>query len=570
MRWCPVLALFWSALSSGAPAQEIDQSADLILTGGQVRTPSGWVDAIAVRNGVIVALGSTQTVAGYRGSKTDVVELGGRTVLPGLHDMHVHSLSAGLEMTACGFPPGSKMPAIITRIEECARAAPAGAWILGGNWVGAAFATGEQSAAALDRAAPDHPVLLGDESHHSVWVNSLALKLAGINRTTPNPPGGIIDRDSAGNPTGVLRESASALVRSVIPPTTKAEKAQAYTRASQEMLRFGITSFTDALTTGEGLPVLAELSTQGVVPQRIRVCLRYDAAGGAANDVNERLIENRNLYSRPRLKVDCVKMFLDGVPTESHTAALLEPYADAAAKRDGRPKGLLLVPQAVLNAVVTRFDRWGLTLKMHATGDAAVREALDAVAAARAANGFGGPSHDMAHIDFVAPVDIPRFKQLNVTWEFSPYVWYPTPIVSDDVARAVGTERMSRYKAFRQAIDSKAIVVAGSDWSVVPSVNPWLAIETAVTRQRPGGSSDMLAPNERISLEEAFKLFTENAAIHMGDRDQVGSIDVGMRADVIVTDVNPFRIPITKVHETKVLMTFIDGHKVFDAADRAR
>jgi hypothetical protein len=243
---------------------------------------------------------------------------------------------------------------------------------------------------------------------------------------------------------------------------------------------------------------------------------------------------------------------------------MLEPYFDAHGGQDGR--GMLMVPQQQLNEAVARFDRAGLHVKFHAAGDAAVRSALDAIAWARKSNGWGGPMHDVGHNTFIDPADVPRARELHAAFEFSPYIWYPTPIVAVDVRRVVGEERLARVWPVRDGVASGTLVTAGSDWSVVPSVNPWLAIETLVTRQKPGGSKETIAPEQRISLEQALTLFTENGAGLMGQRDRVGAIETGMRADLVVTAKNPFKVPITTVHETVVRMTFIDGEKVFDAA----
>jgi predicted amidohydrolase YtcJ len=254
-------------------------------------------------------------------------------------------------------------------------------------------------------------------------------------------------------------------------------------------------------------------------------------------------------------------MRLDGVPTEGHTGAMLHPYEGST------ETGMLTVPQPLLDRIVTEFDRQGLHIKFHAAGDAAVRAAIEAVAAAREANGFGGPMHDVAHNSFVDPADIDRVRELNMSWEFSPYIWYPTPIAYGDVRRAVGDERMKRWIPIRDAVESGALVAAGSDWSVVPSINPWLAIETMVTRRMPGGGEETLGEDQRITLEQALHIFTEGGAREMGHRDIVGSIEPGMRADLVVTRTNPFKVPITQVHRIEVDLTFIDGEQVYDAAN---
>jgi predicted amidohydrolase YtcJ len=201
---------------------------------------------------------------------------------------------------------------------------------------------------------------------------------------------------------------------------------------------------------------------------------------------------------------------------------------------------------------------------MHAAGDGAVRAGLDAIEAARHANGFSGLMHEVAHNSFVQVSDIRRARDIAATFEMSPYIWYPNPIIPD-IAKAVGAERMKRWIPVKEAIDAGALVVPGSDWSVVPSVNPWIAIETLVTRQQPGGGKEELAAAEKITLSQAIDLFTVNSAREMGDRTRVGTLERGMLADLIVLDRNPYRIPVTQVHDTKVKMTMINGEIVYGA-----
>ena len=557
-------------IASTAIAHDRDQLAPAKATdlyyNAQVYTPDGWAEALAVADGVIVAVGSNEDVAQHADVATRRMDMGGRTLLPGLHDAHVHVLFAGMEQFACGFEPGASPERIAARVSECAEQAEPGAWITGGNWVAAVFDEGQQTKTFLDAVAPNNPVVLVDESHHSSWANSMALELAGVDRNTPNPPNGVIDRDANGEPTGLLRESAEALVASAMPPASFAERERALRLSTSQMLSYGITSFNDAGITGENIGVMASLAESGEMQQRVTGCIRWSAPGMEGHDASMALIEDRAFYERGRFTPDCVKIVLDGVPTESHTAAMLRPYVDNPhAHADGPGTGLLMVPQDVLNQAVAEFDRQGLLIKFHAAGDAAVRAAIDAVAYARQVNGAGGPMHDVGHNSFVDPADIPRVRDIHMTWEFSPYIWYPTPIADQDIRRAVGDERMERWIPIRDAVETGALVVAGSDWSVVPSVNPWLAIETLVTRQRPGGSEATLGEGQRIDLKTAFQVFTANGAAQLGDRAEWGALEPGMRADFIVTERNPFQVPITEVHNTRVLRTYIDGELVYDA-----
>jgi predicted amidohydrolase YtcJ len=230
--------------------------------------------------------------------------------------------------------------------------------------------------------------------------------------------------------------------------------------------------------------------------------------------------------------------------------------------------GMLQVKPDVLNAAVTHFDRMGLTVKFHAAGDAAVREGLDAIAAARKANGFSGQMHNVGHCTFVATDDIARARAIGATFEVSPYLWAPSPI-NDAITAAVGDEVIKRVWPVREMLASGALVVPGSDWSVVPSVNPWIAIETLVTRQVPDGDQRSFGKLEAITLPQAMELFTVNAAKQERMSNLVGRLEVGMLGDMIVVDQDPYEAPIGKVHATKVRMTFIGGEKVFDAAGSA-
>jgi predicted amidohydrolase YtcJ len=228
-------------------------------------------------------------------------------------------------------------------------------------------------------------------------------------------------------------------------------------------------------------------------------------------------------------------------------------------------KGLLMVPQEVLNQAVTRFDAMGLTVKFHAAGDAAVRAGLNAIEAARRANGFSGRLHDVGHCTFVASQDIGRARPMGATFEVSPYLWGPTPI-NDDITAAVGPRRIERVWPVRDMITAGALVVPGSDWAVVPSVSPWIGLETLVTREVPGGSPNSFGKSQAITLEQAFRMYTENAARHVGAGDRLGRIERGMLADLVVVDRDPFEIPIRAVHATRVERVFIGGEQVFEAA----
>ncbi|MCX4671328.1 amidohydrolase [Streptomyces sp. NBC_01381] len=543
-----------------------DQYADTVLVGGHVKTSSGWAEGLAVRAGVIEVVGGREEVLRRRGPDTRVMELAGDTVLPGLHDLHVHPIYAGIRERRCKVPQGSNLADTLRIVAaHVSRAAP-GAWVLGGQWDTSALGA-LPDRTVLDAVAPHHPVLLEDTSGHSSWANSAALRAAGIGPGTPDPPGGVFERDLAGRPSGIQRETAADLLAASAPKPADEEVEAALEWALGEMLSYGITSFTEAavgFTAGPRAELLAytRLAARGAVRQRVRLSLVWSPNDPACEEV----IATRNLCASGHITPDCVKIFLDGVPTDSRTAAMIEPYTATGEGRDdeaGR-HGVLAIAPAVLDQAVTRFDRMGITVKFHAAGDAAVRAALDAIEAARAANGHGPCMHNVGHCTFVTKTDIERAAQIGATFEVSPYLWQPSPICSD-IATAVGPQAVERVWPVREMLEAHALVVPGSDWCVVPSVNPWSAIETLVTRQRPGGSLDSFGASQAITLEQAFDLFTVNSARQEGMAHRVGRIEPGMLADVIVVGQNPFAVPVTQVHATEVKMTFVEGELGFDA-----
>jgi predicted amidohydrolase YtcJ len=566
-----ILAGVTLALSAGvAMAQRVDAvhapppaQADLVLTNAHIYTPSGWASSIAVRKGVILAVGDAAAIAPHLAPGARTIDLKGATVLPGLHDMHVHPTGAGMAEMQCKLPHGAPLDQVLSITAACVKAHKKGEWVTGRAYEAAALGPSPPHRSMLDRVSPDNPVIFSDISGHSSWANSLALKLAGITRDTPNPPNGIIERDANGEPTGVLREaSAVGLVSGLIPQPGRAETSRALKWSLDVMLAQGITAFDDAFVTEDIAQAYADLADRGELHQRVRGCLAW---------MDEGLISRRGLYARDRFSPSCIKMILDGVPTDSHTAAMLEDYAPLpgrsdAAKDSGRERGMLMTSPDKLNAAVIRFDSMGLTVKFHAAGDGAVHEALDAIEAARKANGFSGLLHDPAHNSFVQMSDIRRARALSAAFEFSPYIWFNSPII-DDIQKAVDPELMKRWIPVKDALDAGALVVPGSDWSVVPSVNPWIAIETLVTRRPPGGMGEPLGEAERITLKQAIDLYTINSARQRYEADRLGTIEPGKLADLVVIDRDIFQVPITSVHDTRVLMTIIGGEVVYRSKD---
>jgi predicted amidohydrolase YtcJ len=325
----------------------------------------------------------------------------------------------------------------------------------------------------------------------------------------------------------------------------------------------GVVGVLDAMVLRDGIAAYTELADRGQLKQTVVGCIAYSHAGKPMPYFDE-VIAKRDRYARPRFHPSCVKVFVDGVPTEGRTAAMLAPYAGGDPKAP--PLGLLLVEPKALNAAVARWDALGLTALFHAAGDGAVRASLDSIEYARRLNGPHGPRHQVGHATFIAREDFARVKPLNATIEFSPYLWYPGPI-NDDIIKAIGPDRIARVWPLRDGFDSGGLIVAGSDWAVVPDPDPWLAIETAITRRAPGGEGGTYGPAQAITLREALAMFTVNAAKQFGIDG--GTLEPGKPADFIVVDRDPFKVPVTKLHKVKVEATYIAGEPVWETTASA-
>lgn len=552
------------ALKTGRP-----DVADLVLKNGLVYTmnPSQpWVQAVAVRQGRFSALGTDAELAGRIGPKTRVVDLGGRLVLAGLHDVHAHPLlGAYEELFNCSTPPAGGVAEVLAAVAACAARAAPGDWIVGGPWSSGLLAELKkpENLTALDRASGKLPLVLRDDTYHNRWANSAALRLAGIGPGSVAPAGGTYAM-ADGKPTGLLLEApAWSQVEQRIPPRSAARQRRAAQAAAAKFNSFGITTVQDALVDPGVLAGWHAADAEGAgLTLRVIASLGLMEANGKPAAPPERAALDQ--VRSERLRPDFVKLFLDGVPM-AHTAAMLEPYrADHEHGADYR--GTPLLTLAELTDTIARYDRQGTPVKIHAVGDGAVRLALDAVAAVRERNGAGGPRHQIAHISFVAPSDMARFARLNVAADVSPMLWFPhayTPLFE----QVVGAERSAHSYPVKSLIDAGALAAAGSDWPAGQQTpDPWLGLEGLVTRRNPDGvTPGVLGADQALTLEEALKLYTINGARAMGLERETGSIEVGKRADMAVLDQNIFRVAPSKIHQTKVLTTYFEGRAVYQA-----
>jgi len=542
--------------------------AEVVLLGGHIYTMDAsrsWAEALAVQGGRIVAVGTNGDVRPLVGPETRVVDLGGRLVLPAFRDSHVHPVSAGVELGQCSLNELVTVEEVIARVRSCAAEHPERPWIVGGGWDPPLFPEGNPGRALLDELVPDRPAVLSSADGHSAWANSLALAAAGLTRETPDPPDGRIERDPrTGEPSGTLRETAVDLVMRRAPSPSPSEYADGLRRALGIMNRFGIVAFQEADADEAILETYLRADREGWLSARVGVALQTDPEEGLGQV--DRLVEDRRRRTR-RVVPGTVKLFLDGVIEGALSAALLQPYLDPATGRPGAPpnRGLPRWPPERLDAMVTRLDALGFQVHMHAIGDAAIRMGLDAIEAAQRANGKRDARHHLAHIQLFDPTDIPRFRRLDVVANFQPLWAYAHAYNTELTEPYLGPERSRWLYPIRSLMDSGAVVVGGSDWSV-SSVNPLDAIEVGVTRREPGATSgEAWIPEEQVDLPRMIAAYTIEGAWASFEEEESGSLEPGKWADLIVLDRNLFDLPLHEIHAAKVLWTVLEGETVFQA-----
>lgn len=509
---------------------------DLILCDTRIRTMDParpWASALAVRAGRIVAAGGDEVKA-LAGPETRLLSLPGREVMPGLIDSHTHGLWGACRDLYEVFPGlGAPLSAVLDGIAARAQAIAPGEWIIAGPWRPFDRASfGARPAEMLDRIAPHHPVVVKDVSQHNLWLNSAALRLAGINRDSPDPAGGLIERDAGGDPTGILIEAAGALVHGFLAPDT-AQLDAAVAHLSAYFHGLGITGFKEPMAFSPELAAYSKADNTGTLNLHVAAHLTRFSPFSEDWVAMEALAALRQHSQSPHLKTGFAKLFLDGVPI-ARTAAFLDPYpgTDAAAHD---PEARLLIKPDRLNAEVAALDAAGYVVKMHAVGDRAVRAGLDAIAAARAANGASGLRHEIAHANFIAPSDLPRFAALDAVAEVSPKLWMPNPVTAGQ-RQVLGDARLETCHPIRSLLAHGAEVIYGSDWPAAAlDANPWTGLAGMLTRADPTGTyPGTVAADQAITLDQALPLFTTNGARAMGVEGRAGVLAVGASADLIV------------------------------------
>jgi predicted amidohydrolase YtcJ len=539
---------------------------DLVFLGGPVLTMDAArtrATALAVRGDRIVAVGHDE-IRELIGPRTEIVDLKGGLLLPGFQDAHVHAVMGGLELGQCDLSGTTDVQEYLGRIAGYAAEHPEREWIVGSGWAMQSFPGGVPDRERLDSVVPDRPVYLTNRDHHGAWVNSRALELAGITRDTMDPRDGRIEREADGTPLGALQEGAMALVHDLIPEPTTADRVEGLLRAQAWLHSLGVTAWQDALLCGtNGYPDPSDAylaaAADGSLTATVIGALWWDRDRDASQ-IPE-LVEKRAAFSSERLRCDTVKIMQDGV-AENFTAAMTVPYRD----HGGRPTpnaGLSFVEPSRLPGYVTQLDALGFQVHFHALGDRAVREALDAVAAARAANGFRDTRPHLAHLQVVHPDDVPRFQRLGATANIQALWAVHDPQMDELTLPFLGAGLAERQYPFADLLRAGATLAAGSDWPV-SSPDPLLGIHVAVNRVPFGERVEPFLPHQRLGLADALAAYTAGSA-YVNHRDDTGSLRVGHRADLVVLDRDPFDGPVTDIGKTRVAQTFVGGTRVYAA-----
>ena len=554
--------LLSAALMSGAQGR-IVEPADIIVVHGRVYTENPkqpWAQAVAIRHGKIVAVGDDPEIERRRGMGTKVINAGGKIVLPGFVDSHIHFMDGSLSLGRVNLG-GAKDPGDIQkRLRQYAFEHPGDDWILGRGWNYGMF--GPEALPHkkyLDEIFPNRPVFLEGYDGHTYWANSKALVLAGITRDTPDPPNGTIVRDpQTGEATGALKESAQDLVAKIIPKPSRAEKLLALRAGMRWANEHGITRVHSAGQDFEELDLFDEMRHRGDLSVRIYIAYFLNPPELRPQDLDA-IDHARKKFHDDWIDADAVKFMVDGV-VESHTAAMLEPYSD-----DASVKGKLFWEPANYKAAVAELDKRGLQLFTHAIGDYAVRTALDAYEAAPARNRKRDHRPRIEHIETISAADIPRFGKLGIIACMQPLHSYPDRDLLEVWARNVGPDRASRAWAWKSISDAGGQLAFGSDWPVV-TLNPWEGVQTAVTRQTSEGKPEAgFVPEQRLTVGQVIEGYTLGAAFAGRREKSEGSLEIGKVADLIILSQNVFDINPHKIGGTKVVTTIVGGRLVYQA-----
>jgi predicted amidohydrolase YtcJ len=541
-----LLAAVLLASTAHGAATLIDNVHGYTLAGDRLQRFSGLV----FEDGKVVQTGDAASLR-KRFPNAQVVDGGGKTLLPGLIDAHGHVIELGFVATQVFLYDTESLEQAQDRIRSYAKANPDRAWLLGGGWNQVTWKLGRfPTAGELDAAVSDRPAALSRVDGHAEWLNTKALQAAGITRDTQDPAGGRIERNSNGDPSGVLVDKAMDLAEQAVPKPTDADRRAAVTAALSHLNSVGLTSVGDAGDTAAGITLYKDLADQGLLTVRIYAMIADTGADFMALSKHGPLIG----YGNDRLTVRAVKLFADGA-LGSRGAALLEPYSDQPNQR-----GLLFMSDEEMEGKIETALKAGYQVNVHAIGDAATHQVLDSFEAAYKVAGGRQLRNRIEHAQVVALSDIPRFKQLDLIASMQPTHATSDKNMAED---RIGKERIKGAYAWRSFLDQGTRIAGGSDFPV-ESDNPFFGLHAAVTRTDHSGQPvGGWHPEQAMTLLEAFRAFTLDAAYAQHQEKTLGSLEPGKWADFILIDRDLFNMAPADIWKIKVQQTWVGGTQVF-------
>lgn len=512
-------------------------AADLVVTGARIWTGNPLqpdAAAIAMIGERIVDLGSDDEVGHWRGPNTTVIDAGGRTVVPGFNDTHVHLVDGGMQLDNVDLKDADSPSEFVRRIGERARTKP-GEWILGGDWDDRRWTPAElPTRLMIDNVTPSTPVFVTRHDGHVGIANSTVLGRAGVSETTPDPPGGVIVRDAHGYPTGVLKDAAMDLVARVLPKRTPEQRLRAVQRALEHAASLGVTSLQDMNATYDDLSVYADLANRGALTARIF------AAPLETGWYDQAKLGLHRSFGSPWLRIGAVKGYADAPKTQGLLSDGLQPL-------DGMRTRLMAA------------DHAGLQLCLHAAGDAGISQVLDLYSDIVRSNGERDRRFRIEHAQHIAPRDFDRLSALHVIASVQPY-----HAIDDGgwAEKRIGTERVKTAYAFRTLLDKGVRIALGTDWTVAP-LNPMLTLYAATTRATLDGMHpDGWLPEQKLTIVEAVTAYTSGSAFAEFQEAEKGSLMRGKLADLVMLSDDIFSIPPATIKDVRVLTTIVGGKVV--------
>lgn len=538
-------------------------AAELIVLNADIRSMDPLqprARALAVREGRIAALGDDAEIRNLADGRTRIVDAGGRLVLPGFQDTHIHLQDSGTGFSSSvDLATAKSVAELQALLRDFAARRPDDAWVRGVGWYTGIFGAHNLDRHVLDAAIPGRPAYIFASDGHNAAINSKGCALVGLDSTVADPPNGHFVRDASGVPTGLVYEDAVEWVRSRMPKREEKEYAAGVRYGQALCNRHGITGVLDALVGERHMRVYRALEEAGELTVRVRATAKVFPEEKLEAALER--VETLRRESRGRLAaVHSAKFFLDGV-LENRTAVMLEDYSDAA----GGNAALMFDPEQ-LRRLFIAFDAARFQLHIHVIGDGAARIALDGLEAARAANGEWPSLHQLTHLQVLDPADIPRFRPLGAVASIQPLWARHEPSVTDVALPMIGHARGRWMYPWRSLREAGAHITVTSDWGV-STLNPFAIMETAVTRQPVGAKPDypVFLPEERLDVATVVRGYTVNAAAAAWRAEETGSLSPGKYADLIVLDRDIFSVSPYEIGGTEVLLTLRGGKEVHRA-----